>query len=184
MRRVAAGAVVVLLAAGCGGPSGLAPKTYAHQSCGAIAAFEGTLTTQATAYGKAVDAAKGDPAKLKTAAVRFLQQQVTSSRQLLDSLRGLRRPAGAGGEQVAGALVTAAQTAQETFATQAMRVAATSPADRTAFFAILNTAQREIGVAGQALATGIESVGKFGDQRLNDAFAADDGCSGLAGAGS
>lgn len=175
-------ATVALVTAGCGAPSGLAPKTYAHQACGAVAAFEGSLSSQAGTYAKAVDAAKGDPAAVKTAAVTFLQEQVTGSAQLLNAVRELRRPAGSGGQDVQDALVGAAQSAQETFQTQEMRVAATAPTDRTALFAILDTAQRQIGVAGQALATGIESVGKYGDQQLNDAFADDDVCSGLAGA--
>jgi hypothetical protein len=171
--------LAALGACGSSGPAGLAATTYAHDACTAIATYEGTLTSQATAYQAVVTKANGMPVPLKAAAVNFLQQQVTGSSTLLAALQSLRQPAGHGGAQVKAALVTSAQSAHETFASQLMAVQSTLATDRTALFSILNTAQQQVTAAGQALSNGIESVGQYGDAALNGAFGADTTCGSL-----
>ncbi len=179
--KVAAVLGLGLVVAGCGhaAPSGLAPAAYAHQACTAVAAYEASLTTQAAAYQAKVTAARDQPTTLRALARTFLAQQVTGSTTLLGALQQEQRPGGDGGAAVKSALVAGARSAQRTFTAQLAAVTTADAADRTTFFAVLDTAQAQVQAAGEAIAAGIESVGQFGDTALNRAFGADTVCGGL-----
>ena len=168
-----------LLLAGCGAGPGLRPSTYAAQVCGAIAAYEKTLGSQATAYAAAEKAAGQDPVKLQAATSAFLAQQAAGSATLVTALTRVERPQGSGGAQVQDTFVRTARKVQATFAAQQRAVAGADASNQVTFFQVLDTAQKQVSAASQDLATALETVAAVGSQALNDAFAADRTCSSL-----
>lgn len=175
---VALTAVLVLLAA-CGPGPGITPTAYAHQVCGAISAYEKTLTAQGTAYATAQKAAGQDPVKLQQATVTFFGQQVAGSATLLAALTKITRPQGSGGQAVQDTFVATARKIHAAFGAQQEAVRSADAANRVTFFQVLDAAQQQFSQAEQDLATALETVAAKGSQRLNDAFAGDGTCSSL-----
>lgn len=178
-RAVLVIAAVGLLLAGCGAGPGVRPSAYAAQVCGAIAAYEKTLSSQATAYATAEKAAGQDPVKLQSATSTFLGQQAAGSATLVAALTKIGRPQGSGGAQVQDTFVRTARKVHATFVAQQQAVAGSDASNQVTFFQVLNTAQKQVSAAGQDLATALETVAAAGSQKLNDAFAADQTCSSL-----
>lgn len=168
-----------MLLAGCGPGPGEKPSAYAARVCGAIAAYEKTLSNQAAAYATAEKAAGQDPLKLQAATSAFLGQQAAGSATLVTALTKVGRPQGSGGTQVQDTFVRTARQVHATFVAQQRAVAGADAADQVTFFQVLDTAQKQVTAAGQDLATALETVAAAGSQRLNDAFAADQTCSSL-----
>ena len=172
-------AVALVLLAACGAGPGSKPAAYAGQVCGAISAYEKTLTTQGTAYATAEKAAGQDPVKLQKATGTFLGQQVAGSATLLSTLQQITRPQGSGGQQVQDTFVSTARNIHASLRTQQQQVATADASNQVTFFQVLNTAQEQFAKVDQDLATALETVAAQGSQRLNDAFAADQTCSSL-----
>lgn len=179
MRKAPLLAAPLALLAACGAGPGIEPAAYAAQVCGAIGAYEKTLTTQGTAYATHEKAAGQDPVKLQRATSTFLGQQVTGSAALLAALRKIDRPRGSGGQRVQDTFVRTAQQIHTSLRTQQQAVAGADARDQVTFFQVLDTAQKTFAQAGQDLAAALETVAADGSRSLNDAFAADETCSSL-----
>lgn len=179
MRRLALLAVPVALLTACGPGPGIAPTAYASQVCGAVSAYERTLTAQDTAYAAAEKAAGQDPVALQKATATFLGQQVTGSAALLAALRKITRPQGSGGQQVQDTFVTTVEKIHTSLRAQQQAVTSADASNQVTFFGVLDTARKAFTQAGQQLATALETVAEEGSQQLNDAFAADQTCSSL-----
>lgn len=179
MRGLLLLAVPLALLAACGPGPGIEPAAYAHQVCGAISAYEKTLTSQGAAYATAEKAAGQDPVKLQQATSAFLGQQVTGSASLLAALEKITRPQGSGGQQVQDTFVGTVRKIHAHLQAQQRAVAAADARNQVTFFQVLDAAQKQFAQAGQELATALETVAAKGSQRLNDAFAADQTCSSL-----
>lgn len=179
MRRLLLLTASLALLAGCGPGPGSKPTAYAGQVCGAISAYEKTLTTQGTAYAAAEKAAGQDPVKLQKATGTFLGQQVAGSATLQTALERITRPQGSGGQQVQDTFVGTARSINASLRTQQQRVTTADASNPVTFFQVLNAAQKQFAQAGEDLATALETVASEGSQRLNDAFAADETCSSL-----
>lgn len=179
MRRLLFLTVPLVLVAACGPGPGIKPAAYAHQVCGAISAYEQTLTTQGTAYATAEKAAGQDPVALQKATGAFLEQQVAGSATLLSALLKISRPQGSGGQQIQDTFVRTVRKINASLGTQQRQVATADASNQVTFFQVLNTVQEQFTQVGQDLATALETVAAQGSQRINDAFAADQTCSSL-----
>lgn len=179
MRRLVLLAAPVALLAACGPGPGIAPAAYAGKVCGAISAYEKTLTAQDSAYAAAEKAAGQDPVALQKATATFLGQQVTGSAALLAALRKIPRPQGSGGQQVQDTFVATVTKIHGSLLAQQQAVTDADAGNQVTFFQVLDAAQKAFSRAGQDLAMALETVAAKGSQRLNDAFAADQTCSSL-----
>lgn len=163
---------------GCSG-GGIDRTAYARRICTGIGTFESALTANSRALSTAVDAASGDPVKIKKAVGVLLTKAVTDSGTLAATIAAVGYPSGHGGRAVAAAISAAAAHAHDVFLAQQRALAAVATTDKETFTTSLGSISTQVQSAGDMLVSGINSVGAMGDQKLNDAFSHENACSNL-----